>query len=298
MQKIEQFIQYLSDEKGASEHTLRNYKIDINDFKVFLGNEASELLSENDIDLSKINVEHIRLYVSKIYNKLSPASISRRLATLRTLFKYSVKRGWTETNPAKEVASPKLPKRIPNFLTEQEINTLLTTPKGEAWSRCRDRAMLELLYATGMRVSEIVDLNRESVDYNEMTVRIFGKGRKERIVPINKKTVAAVQKYLNSIEERVDKKTKPIFVNNRGSKLTTRSVERMIQKHAKCAGIQKKVTPHVLRHSIATHLLGAGADIRGIQELLGHTCLTTTQKYTQVPVDKLMEVYDKSHPKA
>jgi integrase/recombinase XerC len=238
--------------------------------------------------------------LADLFKKNSAASVARKLASLRSFFQYWVRKGALDNNPAKDVASPKVPRRLPNFLSIDEVFRLLDSPKGTNPLASRDRAILELLYASGLRVSELVGLNIDQIDFTENVIRVVGKGNKERMVPIGAKAKEAVEKYIEArghlAGENGDKHA--VFVNRRGGRLTPRSVERLIQKYIKACGINKKVTPHVIRHTFATHLLNAGADLRGIQELLGHASLSTTQKYTHVSVDKLMEVYDKAHPKA
>lgn len=297
---IQEYGNYLTNEKDASVHTHKNYLADLRQFSEYINTKHPKLNMGRPEGLKDVNNIVIRGFLADLFKKNSAASVARKLASLRSFFQYWVKKGAITNNPGKDVSSPKVPRRLPNFLSIDEIFKLLEGPKGTGALAMRDRAILELLYASGLRVSELVGLDTDQIDFSEGVVRIVGKGDKERVVPVGSKAKEALQKYLGIRETLTDDaaKTKAIFVNRRGGRLTPRSVERLIQKYIKVCGINKKVTPHVIRHTFATHLLNAGADLRGIQELLGHASLSTTQKYTHVSVDKLMEVYDKSHPKA
>lgn len=289
---VDQFSSYLKDERRASIHTLKNYIGDLLQFVEF--NKKNKVHS-----LTKVNAADLRTYLSTILTTHSATSVARKLATLRTFFQYCQRRGWVNSNPAREVASPKVPKRIPKFLTVDEVFALLDAPISRDVHGCRDKAMLELLYSSGLRVSELVGLNVRDVDFSGRTVRVLGKGQKERIVPVGAKACEALTQYLEKREDFLQGRAgNQLFVNRQGGRLTARSVERILLKYTRQTGIQKMVTPHVLRHTFATHLLGAGADMRGIQELLGHSSLSTTQKYTHVGIEQMMQVYDRAHPKA
>lgn len=297
---IQEYGNYLTNEKDASLHTHKNYLADLHQFSAYLSEKHSGIALTQPVQLKEIDNVVVRGFLAELFKKNSPASVARKLASLRSFFQYYVRKGHLNNNPAKDVASPKVPRRLPNFLSVDEIFRLLEGPKGIATLAVRDRAILELLYASGLRVSELVGLNLENIDFSQNMIRVIGKGNKERVVPIGSKAKETLQKFVDIRAELLDEgvQTNAVFVNRRGGRLTPRSVERLIQKYIKICGISKKVTPHVIRHTFATHLLNAGADLRGIQELLGHSSLSTTQKYTHVSVDKLMEVYDKTHPKA
>ncbi|HPW45254.1 MAG TPA: tyrosine recombinase XerC [bacterium] len=299
-QFIKKFESYLLNEKGSSLHTHKNYMVDLTQFFTFLSTKYPDIMSKEPSFLSNVDPNTVREYLGKMIKDRSPSSMARKLASLRTFFQFCLRKGVVPSNPAKEVATPKVPKRIPRFLTVDEVFSLIDAPSGNEALGSRDKAIIELLYASGLRVGELVDLDVDSIDLAAKTVRVMGKGRKERIVPMGEKACSAIASYLNyraalcpeSAEENA------LFVNRRGGRLTARSVERMLNKYIKVCGLQKKVTPHVLRHTFATHLLGSGADMRGIQELLGHASLSTTQKYTHVSLEGLMKTYDKAHPKA
>ncbi len=295
MDLLDDFSSYLKYERQASEYTLKNYVIDLKQFFSFVQDKVKK-----NIDIDKINGSLVREYVASLFGKKNPASISRKLSSIRSFFNFCLKKGAVKTNPAKEVTSPKIGKRIPKFLTVDEVFALIETPKVQTAMGCRDKAILELLYASGLRVSELVNLKISDLNLEEMIVKVQGKGRKERVVPMGTKARDVLQRYLNLRFAFTSEAgpNEPVFVNKYGKKISVRSVERMLEKYLRLSGINKNVTPHVLRHTFATHLLNAGADMRGIQELLGHSSLSTTQKYTHVGLEKMMEVYDKSHPKA
>ena len=297
---IKEYGHYLINEKDASEHTHKNYLADLRQFSEYMGTKHPKVNTLKAEGLRDVNNVIVRGFLAELFKKNSAASVARKLASLRSFFQYWVRRGSLNNNPAKDVSSPKVPRRLPVFLSIDEIFKLLEGPQGNNPLIMRDRAILELLYASGLRVSELVGLDVDQIDFDGEVIKVLGKGKKERIVPIGTKAKDALKKYVEIrsgiIADAAD--TNAVFVNRRGGRLTPRSVERLIQKYIKVCGINKRVTPHVIRHTFATHLLNAGADLRGIQELLGHASISTTQKYTHVSVDKLMEVYDKSHPKA
>ncbi|MDZ4383760.1 MAG: site-specific tyrosine recombinase/integron integrase, partial [Thermodesulfovibrionia bacterium] len=228
---------------------------------------------------------------------LKKSSISRKLATIRSFFKYLHKEGYVKKNPAKLVSSPKIPKSLPRFLTIDETFALMEAAKGDTFQATRDKSILEFLYSSGLRVSELTMLNINDFDIKESLIRVKGKGKKERIIPIGSKAMEAIKNYLS---ERISlkKKSQALFLNNRGGRLTQRSIRRILIKYARMIALKGSLSPHVLRHTFATHLLHGGADLRSIQELLGHSSLSTTQKYTHVDISHLMEVYDKAHPMA
>lgn len=297
---LKQYAEYLRHERDASVHTLKNYLADLYQFREYLKKKNPQIVDGGKAALVKIDQNIIRGYLSTLFGKNNPASIARKLASLRSFFKYWVHRGTLSVNPATDIATPKVPKQLPKFLTVDEMTTLLKGPDGRDILSLRDKAMMEVMYSSGLRVSELVGLDTDTVNLGEGVVKVLGKGKKERIVPIGSKAQTALANYLAHRKELLEEKaaTKAVFLNRQGGRITPRSVERMVQKYLHVSGIQKEVTPHVLRHSFATHMLNSGADLRGIQELLGHTSLSTTQKYTHVSVDKLMDVYEKSHPKA
>lgn len=297
---LKKYEEYLKHEQDASIHTSKNYIADLRQFYEYLGKSHPQLTISGKGTLTKIDHNIIRGYLSTLFDKNNPASIARKLASLRSFFKYWIREGTLSANPAKDVATPKVPKRLPKFLSVDEVTALLKGPSENNVLSLRDKAMMEVMYASGLRVSELVGLDLEHINLGEGILKVLGKGKKERIVPIGSKAQTAVSHYLACREELFDKShpTKAVFLNRQGTRITPRSVERMVQKYLRSSGIQKEVTPHVLRHSFATHMLNSGADLRGIQELLGHSSLSTTQKYTHVSVDKLMDVYEKSHPKA
>jgi integrase/recombinase XerC len=316
-QTIEKFIHYLRYERNASPDTIREYRRDIEQFHEFLtppGQRAP--------DIGEIDHRLVREYVNSMYDrKLEKASIARRLSSLRTFFRFCVREKLARHNPAKLVSSPKLPKRLPRILTAEELNAFLDnlgasgeqarrrrklTPKTEEQTKIilkRDRAILELLYASGLRVAEIVGINVRDLDRRGQMVRVQGKGRKERVVPFGAKAHAAIEAYWPVREQILagagDKGNyDAVFLNNMGGRLTDRSVHLLVKKYAKLSNVNWDLHPHSLRHAFATHLLADGADLRAIQELLGHASLSTTQRYTQASIKQLMEIYDKSHPHA
>jgi len=291
---IHQFIHYLSEEKNSSPHTCRAYEKDLEEFDNFLKSSGICLSTMGDIEMEKVDRLAIRRYLSFLHRKNKKSSIARKISTLRSFFKYLVREQLATSNPAKSVSTPKVEKPLPTTLTVDEAFRLMETPTEK--KGLRDRAILELLYSSGIRVGELVGLSLDQLDLDLGIVKVMGKGRKERIVPVGSKAIEALKAYL---EKRgiLDGK-EPLFLNSRGGRLTARSVGRVIKKYTKRSGIFRRVSPHTLRHSFATHLLDAGADIREIQEMLGHASLSTTQRYIHLSLGKLMEVYDKAHPRS
>jgi len=286
---VRQFIHYLSAEKNASPHTCRNYMRDLEQFESFLEGMAIE----------KVDRMALRRYLSFLHRKNRKSSIARKLSTLRSFYRYLVREQVLSANPAKPVATPKVEKLLPTTLTVDEAFRLMESPSRDQKSReteLRDRAVLELLYSSGLRVSELVGLNLNRVDLDLGIVRVMGKGRKERIVPVGAKAIEALKSYLET--RGILEEGSPLFVNLRKGRLTDRSVARLVKKYGRQSGIFRKISPHSLRHTFATHLLDAGAGLREIQEMLGHVSLSTTQRYTHLTVGKLMEVYDKAHPRS
>jgi integrase/recombinase XerC len=300
MSLLDDFSNYLKHEKCASVHTHKNYLVDLSQFFDYLEKSYPGIRTDGAKYIGKITADEVRGYLGGMFESHSPSSIARKLASLRTFFQYCLRRELVLTNPAREVATPKVPKKMPRFLTVDEVFALLDAPEASTVLGSRDRGIMEMLYAAGLRVGELVGLDIESLDLASKTVRVLGKGRKERIVPFGDKARLAVSDYLEKRELLVTDGSgeRALFVNRHGGRLTARSVERMLDKYILKCGMQKNVTPHMLRHSFATHLIGAGADMRGIQELLGHASLSTTQKYTHVGIENLMKAYDDAHPKA
>jgi integrase/recombinase XerC len=301
---IERFLEHLRVERNVSTHTLRSYASDLEQFRSFLwsaGFHRDE--KKGDIRAEKIDHLAIRAYLSRLYREHKKSSLARKLAAQRSFFRYLVDEGLMKRSPAEIVATPKQEKNLPSFLSVDEVFALVEKPDRSTPWGARDRAILETLYSCGIRVSELVGLSDGDADFKLGIVRVYGKGRKERIVPIGGKAIEALRAYLPRRDEVLARRKKsgpraPLFINPRGTRLTTRSVARILQKHVLQSGLLRKVSPHALRHTFATHLLDAGADLRAIQEMLGHVSLSTTQRYTHVSMDKLMEVYDKAHPRA
>lgn len=282
---IPKFLSYLEIEKNYSDHTILNYKIDLEEFFDFL----------KGISFKDIDYPVLRRYVAHIRARnLKPRSVARKLSCLRSFFKYLHREGIVDKNPAKLLMTPKLDKKLPNFLSEEETSTLIESTDTDKSSELRDRAIFETLYSTGIRVSELVGLNEHSVDSIGNVIRVMGKGKKERIVPIGEKAIEALMAYA----QVRSKKSSALFLNKTGGRLTTRSIRNIINKYIQRAGLHKKVSPHAIRHSFATHLLNRGADLRSVQELLGHMNLSTTQIYTHLTTEKLKSVYDQAHPRA
>jgi integrase/recombinase XerC len=298
---IEQFLEHLRYERNVSSHTLRNYSSDLEQFLSFLTADGKRQAPE----VSEIDHLTIREWLASLHtDQKKKSSIARKLAALRTFFQFLVREGILELNPAKLVATPKLEKKLPKHLSIEEAIRFIESPDPETDLGKRDRAMLELMYATGVRVAELTTLNLGDVDFRNQLVRVTGKRRKQRIVPFGDPASAAIRSYLDVRDKFLfnapisKRDEEAVFLNYQGTRITTRSVGRMVEKYIRiCAGMHN-ISPHALRHSFATHLLDSGADLRDIQELLGHARLSTTQVYTHVSMEKLIEVYDKAHPKA
>ncbi len=290
---IQQFVHYLKVEKNASIHTCRAYQRDLQEFNSFVKGLGLSLSAGRDFDPGRVDRFVIRRYLSFLHRRNRKSSISRKISTLRSFYRYLVREGVVPVNPAKGVARPKVEKPLPTALTVDEAFRLVESPEdGDA---ARDRAILELLYSSGLRVGELASLNVGGLDRDLDIVKVMGKGKKERIVPVGRKAAEALAVYLKNRGDPPDEE--PLFINRKGGRLTTRSVARLVKRYTRDSGIYRKVSPHSLRHTFATHLLDAGADIREIQEMLGHASLSTTQRYTHLSLGKLMEVYDKAHPR-
>jgi integrase/recombinase XerC len=277
------FLRHLAAEKNASPHTLKSYGTDLRQFEAFLAAEG--------LTPSALTTRHIRAFLVALHARgLDPASVGRKLAAVRSWLRFLVRRGVVERNVAREVRGPRLPRKLVSFLPVDEAHDLVTARSLPA----RDTAILELLYASGLRVSELTGLDLDDLDRSERTVRVVGKGRKERIVPFGSKAARALETWIGARGDRPG----PLFAAPRGGRMNPRTVYSLVQAAARRAGITRKVSPHTLRHSFATHLLDGGADLRAIQELLGHSRLSTTQRYTHVGAEHLLKVYDAAHPRA
>jgi len=282
---IEKFIRYLEIEKNYSQHTILNYGLDLKDFKKFLG----------DSSLENVDYLLLRKYLAVLKERnFKMRTVARRLSTLRSFFKFLTREGYLKTNPLISLSSPKQEKHLPLFLTEDEVTRLIEAaiPKDERG--LRDRAILETFYSTGIRISELVGLDTQDIDFIGGIAKVMGKGKKERMVPIGDVAIKTIRAYL----EKRKKQTDALFLNKSGRRITDRGVRDIVKKHLRLASIKQGVSAHTLRHSFATHLLNRGADLRSVQELLGHVNLSTTQIYTHLTTDRLKSVYDKTHPRA
>jgi integrase/recombinase XerC len=317
----EEFLNYLKFEKRFSEHTAKCYGADLRQFVDFLSwrseqrSPTAEIISPDQPDgtqshdsaqsnrfLIETNTDDVRAYLALLNEKqYSKATIARKLATLRSFFKFLVKRGRLAMNPVSAVRTPKQEKKLPKFLEYEEVKRLLETPSLDNWLGARDRAIMETLYSTGMRVSELVALNMDDVDFLGEVVHVRGKGKKERIAPISSAALQVIQHYMEFRNKRARSNdnfdSRVLFVNKHGGRLSTRSVRRKMDKYLTMAGLDPSISPHTLRHSFATHMLNNGADLRSVQELLGHQSLSTTQIYTHLGTTKLKEVYQEAHPR-
>lgn len=300
---VTQFLEHLRYERNVSAHTLRNYRIDLEQFFTYLASPDST--KKKKPALEQIDHLTIREWLASLHSaQKQKSSIARKLAALRTFFQFLVREGLLEVNPAKLVSTPRQEKKLPKHLSVEEAVRFIESPDPDTDLGKRDRAMLELMYATGVRVAELTTANIVDIDFRNQLIRVTGKRRKQRIVPFGEPAAEALRAYLEVREKfllnaPVSKRDEEaLFLNYQGTRITTRSVGRMVEKHIRiCAGMHN-ISPHALRHSFATHLLDSGADLRDIQELLGHARLSTTQVYTHVSMEKLIEVYDKAHPKA
>jgi len=300
---IERYVNYLQYERNASPHTVRNYRSDLLQFRDYL----AEGRATAAVDVRSVDALRIRGFLSILFERQEKkSSIARKLSAVRAFFKFLKREGVLAENPSTLVSTPKQDKTLPRIMTEEEMNAFLNAvaeaaKTGEPAMR-RDRALLEMLYASGLRVSELVGLDLRSVNFGDCMVLVRGKGRKERIVPFGSKAKQALEDYVpvrqRILLERKKSGQQALFLNVWGERLTTRSVDRLVKKYVRHYGPAVKVSPHSLRHAFASHLLTEGADLRAIQEMLGHTSLATTQKYTQVSIKQLIDVYDRTHPKA
>jgi integrase/recombinase XerC len=294
---VERFLRFLVVERNASALTIKSYREDLAALVDYLSDDQGH--APGPAELTPL---HLRDFVSALNEAgYAKASIARKLASLRSFFRFAQREGLVETNPAKPLRNPRAGRHLPHFLTTDEIARLLDAPDTRAYLGCRDRAILETMYSAGLRVSETVGMNDEDVDLQEGIVRVRGKGRRERLAPLGSYAVKALRRWCDQrqLATAADRgPASPVFVNKFGRRLTTRSVARMLEKYLKQTGLDLRTSPHTLRHSFATHLLNHGADIRSVQEMLGHKSLGTTQIYTHVSTAGLREIYQKAHPRA
>ena len=298
---IADFQIYLEVQRNVSKHTLKAYIADVEEFNSFL--RESDIIKKSDA-LINVEPETIRTYLSHLYRKkVKKVTVNRKIYSLRSFYKYLLRAGKIKNNPAEMVQTAKTEKYIPTFLSVDEMFQLLGDQGDNSVSGLRDHAMLELFYSSGLRLSELAGLNVTDLDFRQALVKLRGKGKKERIVPVGQKALQAIDEYIKKTTE-VRKEcddnlfNNPLFLNARGKRITARSIARIVDAMTVKSGIGRKISPHALRHTFATHLLNAGADLRSIQEMLGHESLSTTQKYTAVNINRMMEVYDKAHPRA
>jgi integrase/recombinase XerC len=291
--ELSDFLNYLRYERNASVHTVSSYGGDLQQFIDYIGERGGSL--------RKVDNVQIRGFMAQLHErKLKKSSAARKLAAIRSFFQFAVKKRWVAVNPAKAVATPKQEKRVPSFLSEEEMAGFLEVPPTGKPLHSRDRAILELLYASGIRVSELVGINLEDANLGERLIRVRGKGKKERLVPFGRMAAERLSVYLRVRPELAQDNIgeKALFLNYQGRRISSRSVERIVDKYIRLTAVKRKISPHSLRHSFASHLLSRGADLRVIQELLGHESLATTQKYTHLNLGQLMDVYRKSHPRS
>ena len=295
---INRFLRYLHVERNASDLTLKSYREDLTALDLYL----SEAAGGQEMPPDGVTVLDLRGYVAALHDSgYAKTTIARRLASMRSFFRFGQREGWTTTNPAKPLRNPRKGRNLPHFLSAEEIGKLLHAPRASEPMGLRDRAILETMYSAGLRISETVGLNDGDIDFDAGILRIRGKGKKERLAPIGTYALRALQQWLGvrKLHSKIPRgASAPAFVNKFGRRLTTRSVARMLEKYLKITGLDVRTTPHSLRHSFATHLLDRGADIRSVQELLGHKSLVTTQIYTHVSTSAIKEAYQKAHPRA
>jgi integrase/recombinase XerC len=298
-----QFLKYLEYERNFSAHTVRNYAADLVHFQAFLA-AAAGLGPEPDPAaladrLRAVTPLDLRAYLADLRRvDYSRATIARKIATLRSFYKFLARKGIVGGNPVKVIRTPRQEKRLPKFLEPDDVSRLLSQPHGDDLLSLRDAAMLEVLYSTGMRVSELVGLNTEDIDPLGECVRVRGKGKRERMAPLGSYALAAIEKYMAVRNGLVSRDNRTVFINRHGLRINVRSVRRKLSKYLAMAGLDPNVSPHTLRHSFATHMLERGADLRAVQELLGHRSLSTTQIYTHVTAGRLKEIYELAHPRA
>nr|MBU1328253.1 tyrosine recombinase XerC [Candidatus Omnitrophota bacterium] len=286
---IHKFINYLEIEKNASDHTVTNYKIDLREFSESLKDKPIEQVTHLDV----------RLFLARMKEKnFSKSSVARKMACLRSFFKFLYREGYIKSNPAVSLSTPKIDKKLPLFLSTDDVAKLLESPDPSDAMGLRDKAILETLYSTGIRVSELVGLDMEDIDFISGVLKVAGKGKKERLVPIGDKALRAIKAYFEKIKVIDINEKKPVFLNKSNRRASDRAVRRIVHRYIHKTSLNENISPHSLRHSFATHMLDRGADLRSVQELLGHANLSTTQIYTHVTTDRLKAIYDKVHPRA
>jgi len=286
---VHKFINYLEIEKNASYHTVTNYKIDLRGF--------SESIKDKPIE--QVTYLDVRLFLARMKEKnFSKSSVARKMACLRSFFKFLYREGYIKSNPAESLSTPKIDKKLPLFLSTDDAVKLLESPDPSDVIGLRDRAILETLYSTGIRVSELVGLDKEDIDFISGVLKVAGKGKKERLVPIGDKALRAIKAYFEKIKVIDINENKPVFLNKSNRRASDRAVRRIVHKYIRKTSLNENISPHSLRHSFATHMLDRGADLRSVQELLGHANLSTTQIYTHVTTGRLKAIYDKVHPRA
>lgn len=298
--RVGEFLEYLRTEKRYSPHTCKNYGIDLREVTEFLRNQFPQWVKKNAIAWEQLPLFALRSYLSRLHGKLKAPSIGRRIASIRSFFKFMVGQGYLQHNISLDLSAPKQSKHLPKFLDVEEAFRLMEVPTEPGVCGLRDRAILELFYSSGLRVGELSELSQESLNTEEGLVRVRGKGNKERLVPVGSRALQAIEKYREARSEIPVQAghEQYLFLGKQGRKIHPSVIAKKLKAYAKRVGVSSDISPHTLRHTFATHLLSGGADLRGIQELLGHSSLSTTQKYTHIDLDKLMEVYDKAHPKA
>ena len=301
---IDSFLESLVTEKGYSDHTRRAYRKDLLDFLSFLAQspftDSARRKQVPVVKLKQIDAMMLRGYLGFLHRKNKKATIARKLSAIRSFFKYLVKKGVISENPAELVLTPKQDKTLPVYLSVDEMFRLLDSIQTDTLLGLRNRAIFETLYSSGIRVSELAEMNFSDVDFSAAVVQVSGKGNKQRIVPVGQKALAAIKAYRTRLQKqtgRLSINEGPLFLNRFHKRLSPRSIARILKKLVDSVGLLTPVSPHALRHTFATHMLDAGADLRAVQELLGHKSLSTTQKYTHVSIDRLMETYDRAHPR-
>ncbi|UCF31986.1 MAG: tyrosine recombinase XerC [bacterium] len=288
--QLGEFLRHLSDIRGSSSHTVNAYRRDLEEYLGYVSTR----------DLEEGSREAVRSFLGELFRRgLARSTMSRKMSALRSFCRYRVREGFLASNPCDGMPSPRASRKNPMFLSLEEISALLDCPSGDGVLELRDTALWEVLYSSGLRVSELAGLNLADWDSSGQTIRVRGKGRKERIVPLGGKASGTLERYLRATERWPHARIgEPVFLSTRGTRLGVRGIQRRLDLRLRRSGIGKRISPHVLRHTFATHLLDSGADLRAIQEMLGHESLETTQRYTHVTLDRLLEVYDRTHPRA
>jgi integrase/recombinase XerC len=304
MDALRSFVEALPAEKGYSVHTCRAYTRDLEEFTRYLeesgATEPPHVSNGGGFGPGHVTAVMIRSYLGYLHQKNQKSSIARKLSTLRSFFKFLIKKGLVESNPVEGILTPRREKNLPVYLSVDAVFRLLDSIETDSLNAARNRAIFETLYSCGIRVSELVGLNVQDVDAAAGTLKVLGKGAKERLVPIGRNALESIRAYCELLKSRPDggaESNGALFLNLQGRRLTSRSVARILKKIAAACGILTPVSPHTLRHTFATHMLDAGADLRSVQEMLGHQNLSTTQKYTHVSIDRLMDTYDRAHPR-